>query len=322
MRSPNKQSSSNPDIPSTPEFSQNITSRKRKTPESEALDMFNAFKSELLQTIKDWRQDMNNNFDQLNQNINSIRNDFDQHKIEIKKELQSLVTEQSKIASQCAVLSEEVTDLKNSKQFMEDQYNDLKNRVDYLFLQTNAQNEKTVLDLEAKIDLLEQQARQCNVEISNIPERRNENLVDLLECLGKLIGYSIRKEDVVSIHRVPHAAQNNKPKNIVAKFTTRILRDNIISAYRLKKGLSSEQLGISGTSQKVFVNEHLTLRNKQLFRRAREAASSEGYKFVWTKHSTILVRETENSAVLAIRTLKDIEKIKGNTKSTKTNSST
>ncbi|XP_026746084.1 uncharacterized protein LOC113507427 [Trichoplusia ni] len=171
-----------------------------------------------------------------------------------------------------------------------------------------------VLDLEAKIDLLEQQARQCNVEISNIPERRNENLIDLLECLGKQIGYSIRKEDVVSIHRVPHAAQNNKPKNIVAKFTTRIQRDNTGCK-------EHQQLGISGTSHKVFVNEHLTLRNKQLFRKAREAASSEGYKFVWTKHSTILVRETENSAVLAIRTIEDIGKIKANTKSAKTNSS-
>lgn len=313
-RSPNKQSSSNPDIPSTSELSQNITSRKRKTPENEALDMFNSFKSELLQTLKDWRQEMNNNFEQINQNINNIRSDFDEYKIEIRKELGSLRAEQSEVVSRCAKLSEEVSDLKESNQFVSDQYNDLKQRVDNIPLQTGTQCEQTVLNLEAKIDLLEQQARQCNIEISNMPERRNENLLVLLEGLGKQIGYNIRSEDVVSIHRVPHAAQNNKPKNIVAKFTTRILRDNIISAYRLKKGLSSEQLGISGTSHKIFVNEHLTLRNKQLFRQARETANIEGYKFVWTKHSTILVRETENSTVLAIRTVKDIDKIKANSK--------
>lgn len=277
--------------------------------------MFDSFKSELLQTLKDWRQEMNNNFEQINQNINNIRSDFDQYKIEIKKELGSLFTEQSNIVSQFAKLSEEVSVLRESNQFMSGQYDDVKKRLNEMPSQTNTQYEQTLMDLEAKLDLLEQQARQCNIEISNIPERRNENLLDLLEGLGKQIGYNIRKEDVVSVHRVPHAAPTNKPKNIVAKFTTRILRDNIISAYRMKKGLSSEQLGISGTSHKVFVNEHLTLRNKQLFRKAREAANREGFKFVWTKHSTILVREIENTTVLAIRTLKDIEKIK--TKTTK-----
>ncbi|XP_063839173.1 uncharacterized protein LOC135088221 [Ostrinia nubilalis] len=165
--------------------------------------------------------------------------------------------------------------------------------------------------LEQKLTAMEQNARQCNLEICNIPERRGENLISIAESLGGVIACPIRASDIVSIHRVPHAdSKIKRPKNVIVKLTNRMLRDNVISACRSTKGLDSSKLSISGPPATIYVNEHLTINNKLLFRQCRENARKQAYKYVWVKHGTILVRKSDSSPVIAIRTLADISKIK------------
>ncbi|CAG5056822.1 unnamed protein product [Parnassius apollo] len=91
--------------------------------------------------------------------------------------------------------------------------------------------------LENKIHTMEQQARQCNVEIANIPDRRGENLISIMECLGDAIKHPLQSSDIIAVHRVPHADKNDRrPKNVIVKFANRTLRDNVIAACRATKG--------------------------------------------------------------------------------------
>ncbi|XP_046976639.1 uncharacterized protein LOC124542795 [Vanessa cardui] len=178
------------------------------------------------------------------------------------------------------------------------------------------QQPKDTSHLEAKIDMMEQQARQCNLEIANrgtttCPERRGENLIKIVEELGTAIKLTINAGDIVSAHRVPHADnKSTHPKNIIVKLHTRVRRDNILAAARMKKGIYTENLQISGDKRKIFVNEHLTLKNKKLFRSAREVCKKQNLRFVWVKHGCVLVRENETSHVIAIRKEEDLSKIK------------
>ncbi|XP_045453248.1 uncharacterized protein LOC123662449 [Melitaea cinxia] len=168
-----------------------------------------------------------------------------------------------------------------------------------------------ISELQYKMDSMEQQARLYNVEITNLPERRDENLIAILEKIGSVIKYPIDTSSIVSIHRVPHFdKKNSKPKNIIVRFTTKILRNNFITAAKLAGALKSDQLSISGTVQNIFINEHLTVKNKQLFRMCREAAAKHKYKYVWIKNGTILVRQTDSSAIFAVRNEHDVKKIK------------
>ncbi|KAJ8704224.1 hypothetical protein PYW08_012948 [Mythimna loreyi] len=92
-----------------------------------------------------------------------------------------------------------------------------------------------------------------------------------------------------------------------------IMRDNLLSAYRLSKGLTTDRIGLSGTSCRIYLNEHLTLRNKDLFRKCREAAKLKKFKFVWVRNATVLVKESEDSSTFAVRTEDEISsKIKSN----------
>ncbi|XP_064292354.1 uncharacterized protein LOC128674402 [Plodia interpunctella] len=321
QRSPTK-TYSNPDLTS----SDMVTMRKRKQPDC-ACDI-TSFSMEFKKAMSDLRADFVNSLTQINENINNvIKKDLENLSLvtsEIKTEIDTLRVENSTLKqhvanldTKCNRMTQDLTNLRESVQFQAQQSESIESKVHNM----EATLKKSPVDtdyyrsLENKIDSLEQQARNNNIEISNLPERRNENLLTLIESIGSHIKHPISKIDILSIHRVPHAQVSSRPKNIIVKFSSRMLRDNVLSAYRLSKGLKSEQLGLSGTCLNIYMNEHLTLNNKILFRQCREAAKKHNFKFVWIRHATVLARKSESSHVVAIRSANDIIKITSNQKS-------
>lgn len=259
----------------------------------------------------------NPDLEDLKTDMQSLKTEFGVSQSSILSTIESWFTKQDAKFSR---FIEDFNDIKTSIQFVSDKYDELNTKTDDIVKRvTELENKSSTTDnaslqlthLEAKLDVMEQQARQCNVEISNVPEKRGENLVTLLEDIAALVKETINKHDIVAIHRVPHATPvSQRPKNIIVKFSSRLIRDSLISAVRLQKGITSEQLNITGQSHKIFINEHLTLRNKNLFRQAREAAKQHGFRFVWVKHGSILVRRNETSPVFSIRAESDLAKIK------------
>lgn len=257
-------------------------------------------------TLNNWRAEMHQSIAKLGDNINSSLAD-------IKNEIQTIRVENSNIKNKMGELTKSISELQSTAEFHASNHIDLKKRVDELTVMNNKSNiNKNIVDsLETKVDMLEQQSRQCNLEICNLPEKRNENLLLILESIGSAIGCSIAQRDIISIHRVRHAHQhNNKPKNVIAKLISRTLRDNVLSAFRLAKGLKSDRLGIAGPSVSIYLNEHMTLKRKQLFRECREAAKRSNFKYVWVKNATILARQADNAPVIAIRSIEDVNKIR------------
>lgn len=302
---------------------QNMSVRKRKQPDSEWTQAISELSTEFKNTLNEWRRDMETCITKISDNVISIKEDLaslTQVTSEIKSDINCLRSEQSLLQQRISELdvkyeglTHQVDSLKDSVQFSTDEHTDLCKKVEQFSKQIHdtANLKYIVTELVAKIDNLEQNARSCNIEICNVPERRNENLISLMHNIGSMVKCNIQQNDIISIHRVPHAhQQNNKPKNIIVKLASRILRDNILSANRLCKGLATDQLGISGTPQRIHMHEHLTLKNKQLFRECQDAAKKHSYKFLWVKHGTILVREKEATKAFAIRTSQDITKIK------------
>lgn len=255
---------------------------------------------------------------------------------EIKTELQSefkdfetritstLDTWFAKHGSSLSRVIEELNEIKSSVKFISDSYEELKQKNEDLTKRVSSLEKESVItqnsssrigELESRIDTMEQHARQCNIEIGNLPEKRGENLTILLQDIATLLKEPISAQDLVSIHRVPQpSSAGQRPKNIVVKFTSRLKRDSLLSAARLQKGVTSDLLGIPGPSHKVYFNEHLTLKNKTLFRQTREAAKQHGHRFVWVKHGAILVRKNDTSPVFSVRSENDLEKIRSHNK--------
>lgn len=266
------------------------------------------FTFDIKTTLRGWREEMEISMTKFNDSIQSSITDM-------KQEMDTLRSAHNKLGEHVSSVVHDVSELKSSVQFLAAEQKDLQERVEIIARHSSDQSHSLVRNLELKIDSLEQQARNCNIEICNVPERRGEDLIRIMEQLGTAVKFPILQKDVISIHRVQHAQQtSNKPKNIIVKFGTRITRDNLLSAYRLAKELKTDQIGISGSPTRIYLNEHLTLKTKQLFRACKEAAKKHDYKYVWIKNSTILVRERDGMASFAVRALDDIRKIKSGDK--------
>ncbi|CAH0407671.1 unnamed protein product [Chilo suppressalis] len=285
---------SNPDLPATALLVEDtvINMRKRKQPDDEDMD----HRMMLLEQ-------------KLDRQMAIFSSKMDEMISEsIANALKSAITSEfSKISSTLDAISESVMELRNDNASLKKSLKDMDVRFteieqslnfcntrqdefekDLITLKKQIQLTSDLPDyvqtLEYKLAVMQQQARECNIEISNVPEKRNENLVNMVISLGTAVKQQILVSDIVAVHRVPHASQTDKrPKNIVVKLTSRIARDNIVAACRSKKNLDTEGLGLPGTVQKIYVNEHLTIQNKILFRECRERAKSSDYKYVWVK---------------------------------------
>lgn len=308
-----------PDLYSGDDVDTNVTQRnfKRKQPDCELTLAISALSEELKRSMSVLRADMRNQFSNINTNISSLRDEFNSLSTtssQIQSDLKELRTEFSDTKKDISILytkhqelSNVVTELKSSVNFNSAKCIENKKRITEMESQITTCASNTISLLENKIDRLEQQARQCNIEIGNLPDRRGENLVNILQSIASAINIPITERDIVAIHRVPHAHTHNlRPKNIIVKLSSRLLRDNVLSAYRLSKGITSDRIGLAGTQCRIYMNEHLTLRNKELFRKCRDAAKTHKFKYVWVRNATVLVKESDDSSTFAIRSEDDI----------------
>ncbi|CAK1590637.1 unnamed protein product [Parnassius mnemosyne] len=148
----------------------------------------------------------------------------------------------SEIRDSIEFISSKYEDLHKTSEALEKRISDLESKTN---LRGENENEIKISVLESKIKNMEQQSRICNVEINNLPEKRNENLITIIESIATAVKHTIVSNDIVAIHRVPHANTGNPlPKNSIVKFTTCIIRDSFLTAYRKNKGLTTDQSGI------------------------------------------------------------------------------
>lgn len=115
-------------------------------------------------------------------------------------------------------------------------------------------------------------------------------------------------DDIIHINRVsPKQRIQGRPRVIVAKMKTRLLKDNLIYLSR-KKRITTRDIGIAGDPIPIYINEHLTSSNKLLLKKCKEAAKSKMYQYVWTKNGRIFMRQNDTSPALQIFDEEDLIK--------------
>lgn len=153
----------------------------------------------------------------------------------------------------------------------------------------------------------EQRSRLNNVEIKGVPTRKDENLFSIIESIGRKVNYSCPKSQVNYVSRVP--IFNSSEKLIIVSFLNRYVKEDFIAAARAVKDLSTSHIGFQGTSQRVYVNDHLSVEYKKLLSKVKIIAKEKHYEFVWVKHGKIHILKNANSKVIIIRKESDLNKI-------------
>ncbi|KAH6928591.1 hypothetical protein HPB50_017335 [Hyalomma asiaticum] len=157
--------------------------------------------------------------------------------------------------------------------------------------------------LSCRIEELEQYQRSNNIEIKGIP-LEGEPLT-IVSQTAALIKEEVSEADIDICHRVPTARIDQA--NIIVRFVRRTKRNAFLSKAKKAK-IDAGALGFQSPS-KVFVNKHLTRYGKRLLGAAVERKKELRWRFVWTAGGKVFVRKDENSPVVRIASMEDVEKM-------------
>lgn len=158
-----------------------------------------------------------------------------------------------------------------------------------------------------------------------MPETRGEDIVHLVEEIGKTIGIQDMKEgDIQVAHRVDSKSSKEKGKRpIIVHLGSRYLKNKWISKYkeyRKNKGGSQVPANVSAKDvsnqlpdSPICINEHVTVQKKILLNDAKAFARDKNIKYVWIKEGFILFKKNDNDRnVQKINSRREFETLKKN----------
>lgn len=158
--------------------------------------------------------------------------------------------------------------------------------------------------LERRIRDLEQYSRKNNLEIKGVPFTQGEHCMTILQTIASKIDCLISATDVEVVHRVPSASDT---KHLLVRFHSRALKTDFIGKAR-KVRLNTSDLGLSKARGKpVFINDHLTPQNKQLFSKALQLKKRKKVAFLVDPDDCVIkARQSTDSRVFRIRCESDL----------------
>lgn len=164
---------------------------------------------------------------------------------------------------------------------------------------------KTV-NLENRIDELEQYSRKTCLKFSGIPENVNENTDDLVinTINSFVLPPDARKLDkyAISTSHILGPPNKEKPRDIIVRFVR--YRDKAV-VYANKTNLKGFNTN-SNNSYRIFINEALTKKRSIIYASARQAVRTGSAKGCWTIDGKIFVKRNDDKRVL-IRTQEDLD---------------
>lgn len=230
-----------------------------------------------------------------------------------------LLNEMRAMRLEMSIFRETMAELSSTIMAQNNRLDKLESKIDLLESKSGeiALLEQTIVHLKTEIQERDQEALMNDVEISNFPETANENPTHLLLTVAKKLGVDLCDRDVVSAERagpvraLVEGGAPPRPRPLVARLARRAPRDDLLRAARVRRGLTTEGMGLAATSRSYYINERLTRVNRQLFQKSREAAKRRSWKYVWTKDGRIFARREQGTQSFRIRTDCDIAKVFG-----------
>lgn len=249
-----------------------------------------------------------------------------------KAELQSFQEEFMRtMRGELKLVREEITALKHVVSSCQDRMSALEERVAVLESQKQTQPvistdvDSIIAQLKCDLNDRDQDLLANDIEIANLPEVVGENPIHTAMLVATKIGVTLEFRDIVSAERVggrrinateqasatPENQHSIRPRHLVVRLARRDLRDQLLLNARVRRGTTTADLGLTGPTKRFYINERLTKVNRQLFRKARDAAREHGWQYVWSKKGRILARSKPGDPAFSIRCEKDLQHISG-----------
>ena len=187
--------------------------------------------------------------------------------LSIKQRVEETVADGKKSYNlEISLLKAELTEVRNSQEFICQKYEELK--LDFDKLDKINKQEANISALKPqlsdlkkqsnkendKIDFLEQYGRGQNIEFVSVPITNEENTNDIVVEVANLVGVKVLPEHISTSYRMPIKAKNKNgrknstPPLIIVRFTSRDNCNKIYASCRLIRLLDLTKFSVPNTS--------------------------------------------------------------------------
>ena len=163
--------------------------------------------------------------------------------------------------------------------------------------------------LKQQLDAMEKYDRGDSLEIHNVPVTTTENAEEIVIAIASEMGIELAPSDISTAYRLPQKKEKvgKTTPRLYVKFTRRSMKKLIYST-RSKKKVTHQQLGI-GTNGKIYIHEHLSKSQLDLYYKTKDKVKDLGYKFLWTQDLNIYVRHNEKAKRIIINNETDLDNL-------------
>ena len=173
--------------------------------------------------------------------------------------------------------------IKEELKVQEKNFDSLNKQISSLQADLNDKN-KYISTLEERIDELEQYSRRNCLIFTGIPEKDEEKTDEIIfDIAKKQLNIELQNSDIDRSHRIPGGPRrrdNEKPRNIVVKFST----------YNARRRVFEQKSKLKSRNNRIFINEQLTKKRSELYFEARKLVKTGKVKQAWTYDGRVLIR--------------------------------
>lgn len=167
--------------------------------------------------------------------------------------------------------------------------------------------------VKRELNKLNQKSFDSDVIFTGIPDNPKEILLDTVNSALKHLNINLRPSDVNSVFRMRN--KNNKTgfSPICVELFSRTVSGLIFHEHKIKGPALLNTLVNSlpdNDLRKIYIKPRLSRYNLQLMSEARKFQAEHKFKFLWFQNTDILLKESESSRIIQIRSLEDLQKIK------------
>ena len=128
------------------------------------------------------------------------------------------------------------------------------------------------------LDELEQYGRRENLEIHSVPVKPNESTNQIVKTLAKHLNVHLDESHISTSHRLATKPDSKRPPPIIVRFANRDKKNEIFGKRKMLQ--SNSMITSNFESDKVSIQENLTIYKKMLFNQAKLAKQYLNFSFV------------------------------------------
>ena len=173
----------------------------------------------------------------------------------------------------------------------------------------------TINEQENRLAELEQYSRRNCLLFTGVPERKDENTVQLAIDLAKLTNVKLDRSEIDRAHRVgkpraPAPGQNPaSPRPLIVKYVSYLKREAVwFGRKELKQAKPSRGSSFAeGELKNAFIQENLTRKNQEIMYQARQLRRAGKLWAVWSDGCIVKAKKTQQAATTRLNSKSDLK---------------